>query len=44
MNKGEPLAPGVDKPQLVPIRGGEKFDFKDFSVEVIKSRHRVLTR
>jgi L-ascorbate metabolism protein UlaG (beta-lactamase superfamily) len=35
---------GVDKSQLTPISGGEKLDFKDFSVQVIESQHGVLTR
>ncbi|HEU4342156.1 MAG TPA: MBL fold metallo-hydrolase [Candidatus Binatia bacterium] len=38
------LTAGVDKSQLVTIQGGEKFDFKDFSVQVIESQHGVLTR
>jgi L-ascorbate metabolism protein UlaG (beta-lactamase superfamily) len=38
------LTAGVDKSQLVTITGGEKFDFKEFSVQVIESRHGVLTR
>jgi L-ascorbate metabolism protein UlaG (beta-lactamase superfamily) len=38
------LTAGVDKSQLVTIRGGEKFDFEDFSVQVIESQHGVLTR
>jgi L-ascorbate metabolism protein UlaG (beta-lactamase superfamily) len=38
------LTAGVDKSQLVMIQGGEKFDFKDFSVQVIESQHGVLTR
>jgi len=33
------LTAGVDKSQVIPIRGGEKLDFKDFSVQVIESRH-----
>ena len=33
------LAAGVDKSQMIVIRGGEKLDFKHFSVEVIESRH-----
>jgi L-ascorbate metabolism protein UlaG (beta-lactamase superfamily) len=31
------LTGGVDKSQLVTISGGEKLDFKDFSVQVIQS-------
>ncbi len=38
------LTAGVDKSQVVTISGGEKLDFKDFSVEVIESRHAVLQR
>lgn len=38
------LTAGVDKAQLTTISGGEKLDFKDFSVQVIKSQHGVLTR
>jgi L-ascorbate metabolism protein UlaG (beta-lactamase superfamily) len=38
------LTAGVDQSQLTTIRGGEKFDFPDFSVQVIESRHGVLTR
>ena len=38
------LTAGVDKAQLTTIRGGEKLDFKDFSVQVIESQHRVLKR
>jgi L-ascorbate metabolism protein UlaG (beta-lactamase superfamily) len=38
------LSAGVDKAQLTAISGGEKLDFKDFSVQVIKSQHGILTR
>jgi L-ascorbate metabolism protein UlaG (beta-lactamase superfamily) len=38
------LTAGVDKSQLTTIGGGEKFDFKDFSVEVLESQHGVLNR
>jgi L-ascorbate metabolism protein UlaG (beta-lactamase superfamily) len=38
------LGAGVAESQLTTISGGEKFDFPDFSVQVIESRHRVLTR
>src|SRR5918995_1329568 len=38
------LSAGVDKAQLTAIEGGEKLDFKDFSVQVIKSQHGILTR
>jgi L-ascorbate metabolism protein UlaG (beta-lactamase superfamily) len=33
------LTAGVDKSQTVTVNGGEKLDFKDFSVEVVESRH-----
>jgi L-ascorbate metabolism protein UlaG (beta-lactamase superfamily) len=33
------LTAGVDKSQIITISGGEKLDFRDFSVEVIESRH-----
>ena len=35
---------GVDKSQLSTISGGAKLNFKDFSVQVIESRHGVLNR
>jgi L-ascorbate metabolism protein UlaG (beta-lactamase superfamily) len=38
------LSAGVDKAQLTTISGGEKLDFKDFSVQVINSQHGILTR
>lgn len=38
------LTAGVDKSRLTTISGGEKLDFKDFSVQVIESRHGVLNR
>ena len=38
------LSAGVDKAQLTTISGGEKLDFKDFLVQVIKSQHGILTR
>ncbi len=38
------LSAGVDKAQLTAISGGEKLDFKDFSVQVIESQHGVLKR
>jgi L-ascorbate metabolism protein UlaG (beta-lactamase superfamily) len=38
------LSAGVDKAQLTTISGGEKFDLKDFSVQVIESQHGLLTR
>jgi L-ascorbate metabolism protein UlaG (beta-lactamase superfamily) len=33
------LTAGVDKSQVITIRGGENLVFKDFSVQVIESRH-----
>ena len=33
------LTGGVDKSQLVAISGGEKLEFKEFSVQVIESEH-----
>jgi L-ascorbate metabolism protein UlaG (beta-lactamase superfamily) len=38
------LTAGVDKSQLVTISGGEKLDFKDFSVQVIESEHGGIRR
>lgn len=38
------LSAGVDKAQLTTISGGEKLDFKDFSLQVIESQHGVLNR
>jgi L-ascorbate metabolism protein UlaG (beta-lactamase superfamily) len=38
------LTAGVDKSQLVTISGGEKLDFKDFSVQVVESVHGALIR
>ena len=38
------LSAGVDKAQLTTISGGEKLDFRDFSVQVIESQHGVLNR
>lgn len=35
---------GVDKSQMVTISGGEKLDFKEFSVQVIESEHGAVTR
>jgi L-ascorbate metabolism protein UlaG (beta-lactamase superfamily) len=35
---------GIEQSQLTTISGGEKLDFKDFSVQVIKSQHGILTR
>jgi L-ascorbate metabolism protein UlaG (beta-lactamase superfamily) len=36
------LTGGVDKSQLVTIRGGEQLDFRDFAVQVIESEHGTL--
>jgi L-ascorbate metabolism protein UlaG (beta-lactamase superfamily) len=33
------LTAGVNKSQVITISGGEKLDFKDFSAQVIESRH-----
>ena len=38
------LTAGVDKSQLVTISGGEKLDFKEFSVQVIESIHGAVMR
>jgi L-ascorbate metabolism protein UlaG (beta-lactamase superfamily) len=38
------LRAGVENAQLTTISGGEKLHFKDFSVQVIKSQHGILTR
>lgn len=38
------LTAGVDKSQLVTISGGEKLEFKEFSVQVIESEHGALVR
>ena len=38
------LSAGVEQSHLTSIIGGEKLDFKDFSVQVIKSQHGILTR
>jgi L-ascorbate metabolism protein UlaG (beta-lactamase superfamily) len=38
------LTAGVDRAQLTTISGGESLDFKDFSVQVVESRHGVLNR
>ena len=38
------LTAGVDKSQLVTISGGEKLDFKYFSVQVIESTHGGVRR
>jgi L-ascorbate metabolism protein UlaG (beta-lactamase superfamily) len=38
------LTGGVAESQLTTVSGGEKFDFQDFSVQVIESQHAVLSR
>ena len=38
------LTAGVDASQVVPVKGGEKLDFEDFSVQVIESQHGLLLR
>jgi L-ascorbate metabolism protein UlaG (beta-lactamase superfamily) len=38
------LTGGVDRSQLVTISGGEKLEFKEFSVQVIESEHGTLVR
>ena len=38
------LSGGVEQTQLTNISGGERLDFKDFSVQVVKSEHGILTR
>jgi L-ascorbate metabolism protein UlaG (beta-lactamase superfamily) len=38
------LSAGIPEARLTTIRGGEKFEFQDFTVEVIESRHGVLPR
>ena len=38
------LTAGVDKAHLVTISGGEKLDFKEFSVQVIESVHGTVVR
>ena len=38
------LTGGVDKSQLFTISGGEKLDFKEFSVQVIASEHGTIMR
>lgn len=38
------LTAGVDPSQVTTIKGGEKLDFQQFSVEVVESRHTVLQR
>ncbi len=38
------LTAGVDKSQLITISGGEKLDFKEFSVQVIESVHGAVIR
>jgi L-ascorbate metabolism protein UlaG (beta-lactamase superfamily) len=38
------LTAGVDKSQLITIAGGEDLDFREFSVQVVESRHAILQR
>jgi L-ascorbate metabolism protein UlaG (beta-lactamase superfamily) len=38
------LSAGVDKAQLTTISGGEKLDYKDFSVQVMESQHGMSSR
>jgi L-ascorbate metabolism protein UlaG (beta-lactamase superfamily) len=38
------LTAGVQPSQVTTIKGGEKLDFKGFSVEVVESRHAILQR
>ena len=38
------LTAGVDESQVITIQGGERFDFRDFSVQVIESQHGLLKR
>jgi L-ascorbate metabolism protein UlaG (beta-lactamase superfamily) len=38
------LTAGVDKTQLITIRGGEMLNFENFSVQVVESRHGALNR
>ena len=38
------LTAGVDKSQLITISGGEKLDFKEFSVQVTESEHGGVRR
>ncbi len=38
------LTGGVDPSQLLTILGGAKFDFKEFSVQIIDSEHGILVR
>jgi len=38
------LTAGVDKSQLVTIRGGENLDLKDFTVKVVESEHGIVRR
>jgi L-ascorbate metabolism protein UlaG (beta-lactamase superfamily) len=35
---------GVDPAQVTTIKGGEKLDFNQFSVEIVESRHAILQR
>jgi L-ascorbate metabolism protein UlaG (beta-lactamase superfamily) len=38
------ITAGVDKAQVITIAGGEKLEFKDFTVQVVESNHGTLTR
>ena len=38
------VSAGVDKAQVITIAGGEKLEFKDFTVQVINSIHGTITR
>jgi L-ascorbate metabolism protein UlaG (beta-lactamase superfamily) len=38
------LTAGVDKTQLITVRGGETLNFDNFSVQVVESRHGALNR
>ena len=38
------ITAGVDKAQVMTIAGGEKLEFKDFTVQVVNSVHGTLTR
>ncbi len=38
------ITAGVDKAQVTTIAGGEKLEFKDFTVQVVESNHGTLTR
>jgi L-ascorbate metabolism protein UlaG (beta-lactamase superfamily) len=38
------ITAGVDKAQVITIAGGEKLEFKDFTVQVVNSVHGTVTR